>query len=133
MEFSSIIFNEPKFNKKPSAWMEHIPFAFHLVETLKPKIFVELGTHYGNSYFAFCQAIDELKLTTKAYSVDIWMPYDPMVIVGREVFEYAQKINNQNYSHFSNLLKMTFDEAQIYFRLEPLICCISTACTIMFR
>ena len=39
---------------EPSDWMEHIPFAFWLVEAHRPKIVVELGTRLGTSYFAFC-------------------------------------------------------------------------------
>ncbi|MEQ9448576.1 MAG: hypothetical protein RLN70_06655, partial [Rhodospirillaceae bacterium] len=38
-----------------SAWADHAPFAFWLVETHKPTTVVELGTHGGYSYFAFCQ------------------------------------------------------------------------------
>src|SRR5437764_4408932 len=45
-----------------SAWLEHAPFAFWLIEALRPRILVELGTHGGYSYFAFCQAVERLKL-----------------------------------------------------------------------
>src|SRR6185437_16416063 len=40
------------------AWDGHIPFAFWCVEQWKPRILVELGTHAGTSYFAFCQSIE---------------------------------------------------------------------------
>ena len=33
----------------PSAWTEHVPFAFWLVEAHRPRVFVELGTHFGTS------------------------------------------------------------------------------------
>jgi hypothetical protein len=56
-----------------SAWKEHIPFAFQCVDMLKPHCIVELGTHFGDSYFAFCEAVDELKLNTHCYAVDTWM------------------------------------------------------------
>ncbi|MEY3194472.1 MAG: hypothetical protein RIQ78_569 [Bacteroidota bacterium] len=91
--------------------MEHTPFAFFLIEKLRPRILVELGTQYGTSYFAFCQAISELKLSTKAYGVDIWLG----TATATDIFQYALKINNQHYAHFSNLLQMTFDEALVYF------------------
>jgi hypothetical protein len=44
----------------PSAWIEHVPFAMYVVDLLRPRVFVELGSHYGVSYCAFCQAIAEL-------------------------------------------------------------------------
>lgn len=114
-KFSNIVFTEPQFNDQPSAWIEHIPFAFFLVEKLRPKTLVELGTQFGNSYFAFCQAISELKLPSKAYGVDIWLSYEEGSLTGRRIFEYANSVNSKYFSHFSNLLMMTFDEALEYF------------------
>ncbi|MGB9592400.1 MAG: hypothetical protein ACPL1K_07770, partial [Candidatus Kryptoniota bacterium] len=55
----SICFAQP-LRIAPSAWTEHIPFAMFLVDILKPKVIVELGTHYGVSYCAFCQAVKTL-------------------------------------------------------------------------
>jgi hypothetical protein len=40
-------------------WVGHIPFAFDLVARLRPRLAVELGAHYGESYFAICQAVEE--------------------------------------------------------------------------
>ena len=54
----------------PSAWIEHAPFAVWICDTLRPRCLVELRTHYGYSYFAFCQAIDRLGLGTAAYAID---------------------------------------------------------------
>ncbi len=115
MKLNNIIFSDPVFNEKQSAWIEHIPFAFFLADVLKPKIFIELGTHYGNSYFAFCQAIKKLDIETKAYAVDTWEGDEHAGFYGNEVFNYVNKINNDNFSHFSNLLKLTFDDALNYF------------------
>jgi predicted O-methyltransferase YrrM len=36
-----------------SAWIEHAPFAFWIVEALKPRRLVELGTYAGFSYLVF--------------------------------------------------------------------------------
>ena len=54
------------------SWHLHIPFAFLITAMLKPKRFVELGTHKGDSYCAFCQAVDESALNTVCYAVDSW-------------------------------------------------------------
>lgn len=115
MKFNNIIFSDIWFNDKPSAWIEHYAFAFFLVEKLRPNVFVELGTHYGGSYFSFCQAIKELQLKTKAHAVDNWLGDEHAGFYGQEVFNYVSKINNEHFSYFSNLIKATFDEASHYF------------------
>lgn len=120
MSISNIIFNNPSFNDKPSSWVEHIPFAFFLIEALKPKIFLELGTHNGNSYFAFCQTINELNLNSKAFAVDLWKGDEHAGYYGNEVFDYVNSINEQNFSNFSILLKMSFDDALKEFKNESI-------------
>ena len=40
-----------------SAWLEHAPFAFWLVDRAAPASIVELGTHHGFSFFVFAEAI----------------------------------------------------------------------------
>src|SRR5678815_2668552 len=51
----------------PAPWVGHIPFAFWLVEALRPRIIVELGVHSGNSYCAFLQAAQSLALPAQCY------------------------------------------------------------------
>src|SRR5690242_14238940 len=41
----------------PSAWHGHVPFAYWIVATARPRSLVELGTHNGVSYAAFCDAV----------------------------------------------------------------------------
>ena len=52
----------PKYLSKVRSWHENLPFAYDLISILKPKTFVELGTHYGDSYFTFCQSIVDNQL-----------------------------------------------------------------------
>jgi len=115
MKFHEIIFSTLKFSEKPSAWIEHCPFAFFLIEKLRPKVFVELGTHYGVSYFSFCQAIDEMKIPAKAYAVDLFTGDEHAGYYDQEVFNSVSKINNDHFPHFSNILKSSFDEANQLF------------------
>jgi len=68
---SESLFFEPDFYTT-SAWLEHIPFAFWLIEKFQPKKVVELGTHYGDSFFVFCSAVKRLELPTKLLAIDTW-------------------------------------------------------------
>jgi hypothetical protein len=94
-----------------SAWVEHAPFAFWLTEAIKPHCFVELGTHYGYSYFAFCQAIKKLGLDTTTYAVDTWQGDEHAHFYDESVYKTVQAYNQQHYSNFSHLYRYTFDEA----------------------
>lgn len=98
-----------------SAWTEHIPFAFWLIEAMTPSVFVELGTHYGVSYFAFCQALEKLDLGAQAFAVDLWTGDEHSGLYGPEVFDAVRQHNDRAYSHFSTLKKGSFDEARDYF------------------
>ena len=99
----------------PSAWIEHAPFAFWICEALRPRRFVELGTHHGYSYFTFCQAIDWLRLGTTAYAVDTWKGDEHAGFYDESVFQSVVTRNNDKYSAFSSLIRSTFEGALDYF------------------
>jgi hypothetical protein len=88
-----------------------LPFAYDLAAALKPKVVVELGTHYGESYFGFCQSIDEHRLPAVCYAIDTWVGEEQSGFYGNEVFEEVSTYNELHYSSFSNLIRSTFDEA----------------------
>lgn len=98
----------------PSAWIGHLPFAFWAVEEARPRILVELGSHNGTSYLGFCQAVARCGLDTKCFAVDTWQGDEHSGFYGDEVFA-ALNGHNAPYSGFSQLLRMTFDEALAYF------------------
>ena len=98
-----------------SAWLEHIPFAFWLIEAQEPAVFVELGSHYGSSYFAFCQAVDRTGLNTQCFAVDTWKGDEHSGLYGEEVYAKVCTYNEAQYSGFSRLVRSSFDEALGYF------------------
>lgn len=112
--FKRPIFWRPSYIAQ-SAWLEHIPFAFWLVDTLRPRKIVELGTHYGSSYFSFCQAITKLDLETQCYAVDTWGGDEHAGQYGEEVYRQVSEHNQQHYSDFSILVRSTFDQALEHF------------------
>lgn len=101
---------EPPFN-----WVGHIPFAFLLIDAAKPELLVELGTHSGNSYFAFCQSVRHHHLSTRCYAVDSWQGDEHAGYYGDEVYQTVMAHNQEFYPDFSSLMRMTFDEAQSHF------------------
>lgn len=94
-----------------SAWIEHAPFAYWLIEAHRPSLLVELGTHWGYSFFAFCQAVGKIELPTRCSAVDTWQGDDQAGYYGGEVFETVSSYNEAHYSAFATLMRATFDAA----------------------
>lgn len=104
----------------PNAWVGHLPFAAWVIQEVSPRIFVELGTHSGNSFFSFCQSVSENGLTTKCFAVDTWQGDEHAGHYGDEVFSKVSAHHQAHYDGFSRLLRMTFDEAVTYFADESI-------------
>jgi len=109
-----IVFMRPTYLAK-SGWHEHVPFAFWLIEAQKPECVVELGCHFGVSYFAFCQAVRELELGTRCYGVDTWKGDAHAGFYDESVYQAVEIYNNRHYSGFSRLVRSTFDDALQHF------------------
>ena len=112
---SQSIFWTPDYIDASSAWIEHIPFAFWIVEVLKPKILVELGVHTATSYFSFCQAVKRLNSDTACYGVDTWKGDEHAGFYGEDIFKKVTNHNAKEFYRFSTLIRSTFDEAKEYF------------------
>lgn len=110
-----ICFEIPDRLTLASAWVEHIPFGMYVTDILKPNLLVELGTHMGHSYCAFCQAVVSLNLSTKCFAVDSWQGDEHAGFYGDEVFSELREYHDPLYGHFSQLLRSTFDDAAQYF------------------
>lgn len=99
----------------PGPWAGHIPFAFWLIKTLRPTSLVELGTHSGNSYFAFCQAINMFCPGARAFAVDTWQGDEHAGHYGEAVYADVAAFNAAHFAQFSTLIRTTFDDARAYF------------------
>ncbi|MBG31019.1 MAG: hypothetical protein CMI31_13630 [Opitutae bacterium] len=117
--FKSINF-EPRYFSEVANWHGHMPFAYDLMGELKPKLMVELGTHYGDSYFTFCQARKELELETACYAVDTWEGDEQAGNYDKSVFETVQRVNADHYAEFSYLVRSTFADALSQFEEDTI-------------
>ena len=106
-----IKFMHPRYLSDIDSWHGHIPFAFDLIKHIKPKVFVELGTHKGDSYLAFCQAVKSFQTNTKCFAVDTWQGEEHAGHYDESIYHELRNYHDDFYSEFSTLLKMTFDEA----------------------
>ena len=106
-----LVLEQPRRLSDVDNWHEHIPFAFFAVSALRPRVVVELGTHKGDSYCSFCQAVAELALPTRCYAVDTWAGDEHSGRYGPEVLEELRAHHDPLYGAFSRLLQQTFDEA----------------------
>ncbi|HEV7396638.1 MAG TPA: class I SAM-dependent methyltransferase [Pyrinomonadaceae bacterium] len=102
----------------PSAWTGHVPFVMFLIELLEPTIVVELGTYYGVSYCAMCQAVKQLKMGTRLYAVDTWKGDSQSGFYDDGVLADLRAYHDPLYGAFSRLLQETFDEAVVHFEDE---------------
>ncbi len=110
-----LAYAEPRRLTPFSAWHEHIPFAMLLIDLARPATLVELGTHAGDSYCAFCQAVEQLHLDTRCFAVDTWAGDEHSSAYGPEILADLRRHHDPWYGNFSQLLQMTFDDASAKF------------------
>jgi hypothetical protein len=106
-----ITFATPQYLSDASAWVGHIPFAFTLTALARPRQFVELGTHKGDSYMAFCQAVHQLRLDTQCLAVDTWTGDPHAGQYSENVLTALRASHDPQYAAFSRLSQTTFDAA----------------------
>lgn len=112
--FRSSLFWTPE-RQISSAWSEHVPFAFWLVDVLRPLTIAELGTYSGVSYSAMCQAVRLLGLPTRCFAIDTWAGDDHTGFYSSDVYREFASFHDSHYSAFSSLIRSSFDEAVNYF------------------
>ena len=99
-----------------SAWYGHVPFAYWIINALRPRRLVELGTHNGVSYAAFCDAVSRAGLDTQCFAIDTWQGDDHAGHYGEDVYTDLRTFHDPRYAAFSELVRSTFDQALDYFQ-----------------
>ena len=94
-----------------SVWHGHVAFAHWLTAALRPATIVELGTHNGTSYAAFCNAVKCFDIPCHCYAVDTWEGDPQAGFYPGYVYDELRRFNDKNFARFSHLLKCTFDDA----------------------
>jgi len=113
-EIQKILSLEPK-RLVESTWLKHLPFGYWITANQKPEMIVELGVYTGASFSIFCQSIKENHLKTKVFGVDTFQGDEHAGFFTDEVYNNINNHVNKNYSEFASLMRMTFDEALVYF------------------
>jgi glycosyltransferase involved in cell wall biosynthesis len=105
------LFWRPARSGVPSAWYGHVPFAHWIVRACRPGLLVELGTHNGVSYSAFCDAVRRERLATQCIAVDTWEGDVHAGFYGEDAYADFAAFHAVRYADFSRLLRGTFDAA----------------------
>lgn len=93
-------------------WVGHRGFAYDLVKFLRPSRLVELGVHWGTSFFAFLQAVHDHQIPCECVGVDTWRGDGHTGPYGEDVFKNVVDTIAASFARENTrLLRMTFDEA----------------------
>lgn len=104
-----------------SPWNGHRQFVYDLLNALKPQTVVELGTHYGCSFFAFLQSCKDFHLETEVIAIDSWEGDPQAGFYGDEVWDTVNKTLNQYFLNQNfKLIRKYFDDAVNCFEEESI-------------
>lgn len=93
-------------------WNGHRLFVYDLVRFLKPQLYVELGTYWGTSFFAVCQAVKDARLTTRCVAVDCWEGDSQTGPYGVDVYNKVCKVREDFFANIdTELIRSFFKEA----------------------
>ena len=87
----------PQENPLISTWEGHIPFLYCFLNYIRPRRFVELGTLFGNSYFAACQLSRQLNNSIECVAIDTWVGDEQTGLYNESVFQHFHYILTRDY------------------------------------
>lgn len=105
---------------KKGPWSGHRRFAYDLVRFFKPDCFVELGTHFGTSFFSFCQGVRDGNLATSCYAIDNWKGDPHAGFYGESVFKSVKAVQAREFPGIATLIRAEFDHALFMFEDESI-------------
>lgn len=94
-----------------SAWLEHGPFAYWIVDALKPRLIVELGSHNGYSFCCFLEQVRRSHIDGRAIAIDTWKGDDHAGGYGDDVYDNLNAYVARNYADIAEMKRMYFSEA----------------------
>jgi predicted O-methyltransferase YrrM len=106
----------PRESPMPSTWESHVPFLYCLLNFIKPRRFVELGTQYGNCFFAACQMSRELNDSIECIAIDTWTGDVQTGKYDEDVFKQFLNILYSKYPKGKYIRKLFMDAAR---QFEP--------------
>ena len=107
--YDSDIVNE---SLRVSPWQGHRNFIYDYFKYIRPQTVIELGTHYGCSFFAMCQSMKDNHLDSKLYAVDTWEGDPQAGFYGEEVWETVTATKQKFFGGQDTVfLKMYFNDA----------------------
>ena len=115
LSLSAALLEPDDISAPTTAWLGHIPFGAWLVHAMRPATLVELGTHFADSYFAFCKSVQTHGLNTRCYAVDTWAGDEHAGAYSDEVYGRVKQHHDKHYAGFSQMMRMRFDQALEHF------------------
>ena len=95
----------------PSVWHGHVTFAHWIMAACRPRRVVELGTHYGVSFLAFCNAVQRLALETSCVAIDTWAGDEHTGAYSEGIYGELAQIVERRFPGFAHLIREYFDVA----------------------
>jgi hypothetical protein len=103
-----------------SAWAGHEPFLFTLMDLLRPRRYVELGVHEGQSFFAACQHYKSLGGYGEAVGIDLWEGDHQAGFYDDSVFSRFRSILATHFAGCGRYLRSSFSDAASSFDSESI-------------